>query len=111
MSAAVRLSDPSVRGLIEDEIERLISMLDLVDGDPDLDRRWLVAPKSSALMTGKGTPAIWNIRLVEPAPAPSAWGRLGKHLAGSGPDLELAESDFGETWAGPMTRRAAGGQR
>ncbi|MER8447149.1 hypothetical protein NKH52_28600 [Mesorhizobium sp. M1066] len=38
MSAAVRLSDPSVRGLIEDEIERLISMLDLVYGDPDLEQ-------------------------------------------------------------------------
>lgn len=37
MSDAVHLSDPSVRRSIEDEIERLMSMLDLMDGDPDLE--------------------------------------------------------------------------
>lgn len=34
------VSDPTVRRSIEDEIERLISLLDLVDSDPDLEP-WL----------------------------------------------------------------------
>lgn len=37
MSALARLSDPSVRRSIEDEIERLISLLDFVEPDPDLE--------------------------------------------------------------------------
>lgn len=37
MSAVARLSDPTVRRSIEDEIERLISLLDLTDPDPDLE--------------------------------------------------------------------------
>lgn len=32
-----RLSDPTVRRSIEDEIERLISLLDFVEPDPDLE--------------------------------------------------------------------------
>jgi hypothetical protein len=37
MNALVRLSDPTVRRSIEDEIERLISLLDIMDPDPDLE--------------------------------------------------------------------------
>ncbi|QND67628.1 hypothetical protein HB777_29295 [Mesorhizobium loti] len=37
VNAAVRLSDPTVRRSIEDEIERLISLLDFLDPDPDLE--------------------------------------------------------------------------
>ena len=37
MNAHVRLSDPIVRRSIEDEIERLISLLDFVEPDPDLE--------------------------------------------------------------------------
>ncbi|RWB05447.1 MAG: hypothetical protein EOQ39_22535 [Mesorhizobium sp.] len=37
MNAHVRLSDPTVRRSIEDEIERLISLLDFVEPDPDLE--------------------------------------------------------------------------
>ncbi len=40
MNAVARLSDPVVRRSIEDEIERLIALLDLVDPDPDLEP-WL----------------------------------------------------------------------
>ncbi|WP_027057399.1 hypothetical protein [Mesorhizobium loti] len=40
MSASVRLSDPTVRHSIEDEIERLISLLDLTEPDPDCEP-WL----------------------------------------------------------------------
>lgn len=40
MSAQARLSDPTVRRSIEDEIERLISLLDFVEPDPDLEP-WL----------------------------------------------------------------------
>lgn len=37
MTAHARLSNPTVRRSIEDEIERLISLLDLTDPDPDLE--------------------------------------------------------------------------
>jgi|GEM_PF-6948575 len=37
MNALARLSDPTVRRSIEDEIERLISLLDFVEPDPDLE--------------------------------------------------------------------------
>jgi len=37
MNAHVALLDASVRRSIEDEIERLIALLDLLDGDPDLE--------------------------------------------------------------------------
>ncbi|UDL87974.1 hypothetical protein LGH82_22815 [Mesorhizobium sp. PAMC28654] len=37
MNALARISDPSIRRSIEDEIERLISLLDLLDPDPDLE--------------------------------------------------------------------------
>lgn len=37
MNARPALFDARVRRSIEDEIERLISLLDLVDGDPDLE--------------------------------------------------------------------------
>ncbi|BCG88529.1 hypothetical protein MesoLj113c_46390 [Mesorhizobium sp. 113-3-9] len=37
MNARARLSDPTVRRSIEDEIERLISLLDFVEPDPDLE--------------------------------------------------------------------------
>ena len=37
MNALARISDPSIRRAIEDEIERLIALLDLVDPDPDLE--------------------------------------------------------------------------
>jgi hypothetical protein len=40
MNALARLTDPSVRRSIEDEIERLISMLDYVEPDQDLEP-WL----------------------------------------------------------------------
>ncbi|UVK39934.1 hypothetical protein LHFGNBLO_001349 [Mesorhizobium sp. AR10] len=40
MNALALLSDPTVRRSIKDEIERLISLLDFVDGDPDLEP-WL----------------------------------------------------------------------
>ncbi|PZV35988.1 hypothetical protein [Mesorhizobium kowhaii] len=40
MSAFSRLSDPSIRRSIEEEIERLISLLDFVEPDPDLEP-WL----------------------------------------------------------------------
>ncbi|MCQ8816626.1 hypothetical protein EN904_23270 [Mesorhizobium sp. M7A.F.Ca.CA.001.07.2.1] len=40
MNAHTRLSDPTVRRSIEDEIERLISLLDFVEPDPDLEP-WL----------------------------------------------------------------------
>jgi hypothetical protein len=40
MSALARMQDPSVRRSIEDEIERLISMLDFVEPDQDL-KPWL----------------------------------------------------------------------
>ncbi|CAN7597013.1 hypothetical protein LJR234_004599 [Mesorhizobium amorphae] len=37
MNAHPRLTDPLVRRSIEDEIERLISLLDFVEPDPDLE--------------------------------------------------------------------------
>ncbi|MER9464189.1 hypothetical protein NKI80_30575 [Mesorhizobium sp. M0387] len=37
MNAHLRLSDMAVRRSIEDEIERLISLLDFVEPDPDLE--------------------------------------------------------------------------
>lgn len=37
MNVQLRLFDPAVRRSIEDEIERLISLLDLVEPDPDLE--------------------------------------------------------------------------
>lgn len=37
MNALARLDDPTVRRSIEDEIERLISLLDFVEPDPDLE--------------------------------------------------------------------------
>ncbi|MER8464153.1 hypothetical protein [Mesorhizobium sp. M1396] len=37
MSALACLPDPTIRRSIEDEIERLISLLDLVEPDPDLE--------------------------------------------------------------------------
>ena len=40
MNARPRLPDPTVRRAIEDEIERLISLLDVIDPDPDLEP-WL----------------------------------------------------------------------
>jgi hypothetical protein len=40
MSALARLVDPLVRRSIEDEIERLISLLDLAEPDPDFEP-WL----------------------------------------------------------------------
>jgi hypothetical protein len=40
MSALARMQDPSVRRSIEDEIERLISLLDLAEPDPDFEP-WL----------------------------------------------------------------------
>lgn len=40
MIPAARLSDPTVRRSIEDQIERLIALLDYVEPDPDLEP-WL----------------------------------------------------------------------
>ncbi|RVD31405.1 hypothetical protein [Mesorhizobium sp. M4B.F.Ca.ET.017.02.2.1] len=40
MNAHLRLTDPAVRRSIEDEIERLITLLDFVEPDPDLEP-WL----------------------------------------------------------------------
>jgi hypothetical protein len=98
MSAAVRLSDPSVRGLIEDEIERLISMLDLVDGDPDLEPALAGGAEVVGTDDRKGDASDLKYSLGWTSSGAFGLGEdLEGNLAGSGPDLELAESDFGET--------------
>lgn len=98
MSAAVRLSDPSVRRSIEDEIERLISMLDLVDGVADLDPALTGGAEVVGTDDREGDASELEYSL--------GWTTSGTfglredlegNLAGSGADLELADSDYGET--------------
>jgi hypothetical protein len=58
MSARARLVDLSVRRSIEDEIERLISVLDFVEPDPDLEPSlgWTVGTNQTVALMGGASP-------------------------------------------------------
>ena len=80
MSAAVRLSDPSVRG------------------DPDLEPALAGGAEVVGTDDRKGDASDLEYSLGWTSSGAFGLGEdLEGNLAGSGPDLELAESDFGET--------------
>lgn len=98
MSAHVRLSDPTVRRSIEDEIERLISLLDLVDPDPDMEPYMAGGAEVVGTDDREGDTSELEYSLGWTSTGAFGLGEdLEGNLAGSGSDLEHADSDYGET--------------
>jgi hypothetical protein len=74
--AAPKLHDPAVRHSIEDEIERLNSLLDSVEPAPDLEP-WLAGGDEVVGTDDReGDDSDDEYQSAGPRPAHSAWGRI-----------------------------------